>query len=117
MKAMGHNVIFDAAGQKGALNGGSTDMGKLSFCVRVITDNTNLLKGNVTYEVPGFHGAFYIPADGVNHTPEFTGGAGSPESFKRSIYSGAGMAVAGCQVLADDLFASAVKKDFAAVKP
>ena len=73
MKAMGHNVIFDAAGQKGALNGGSTDMGKISFCMRVITDNTNLLKGNVTYEVPGFHGAFYIPADGVNHTPNSPG--------------------------------------------
>ena len=79
--------------------------------------NTNLLIGNVTYEVPGFHGTFYIPADGVNHTPEFTAGAGSREGFKRSIYSGAGMAVVGCQVLEDDLFASAVKKDFAAPNP
>ena len=79
--------------------------------------NLGVLAGNVTYEVPGFHGTFYIPADGVNHTPEFTAGAGSREGFKRSIYSGAGMAVVGCQVLADDLFASAVKGDFEAIKP
>lgn len=69
--------------------------------------------GNVTYEVPGFHGGVYIPVDGVNHTPEFTAGAGSREGFKRSLPSGAGMAVVGCQLLADDSFASAVKADFA----
>lgn len=31
MNAMGHNAIFDAAGQEGGLSGGSTDMGKSDF--------------------------------------------------------------------------------------
>lgn len=94
MNEMGYSTIFDAAGQEGGLSGGSTDM------------------GNVSYEVPGFHGGFYIPADGVNHTPEFTAGAGSEEGFKRSLYCAAGMAVVACQVLADAAFAAKVKTDF-----
>lgn len=94
MNAMGHSTILDAAGQKGGLSGGSTDM------------------GNVSYEVPGFHGGFYIHTDGVNHTPQFTAGAGSEESFKRSLSCAAGMAVVACQVLADETFAAGVKSDF-----
>lgn len=70
------------------------------------------IPGNVSYEVPGFHGGFYIPADGVNHTPQFTAGAGSEEGFRRSLYCAAGMAVVGCRVLTDDDFASAVKVEF-----
>lgn len=68
--------------------------------------------GNVSYEVPGFHGGFYIPADGVNHTPQFTAGAGSEEGFRRALYCAAGMAVVGCQVLTDDDFASKIKLEF-----
>ncbi|CEJ61629.1 hypothetical protein PMG11_10157 [Penicillium brasilianum] len=94
MNAMGHSTIYDAAGQEGGLSGGSTDM------------------GNVSYEVPGFHGSFYIHTDGVNHTPQFTAGAGSEESFKRSLYCAAGMAVVGCRMLAEDEFAATVKSDF-----
>ncbi|KAJ5880793.1 Peptidase M20 domain-containing protein 2 [Penicillium subrubescens] len=94
MRAMGHHTLLDNSEQKGALAGGSTDM------------------GNVSYVVPGFHGVFCIPAKGVNHTPEFTSGAGSPEGFERAIACAAGMAVVGCQVLVDDKFAEAVKKDF-----
>lgn len=94
MNAMGHSTILDAVGQQGGLSGGSTDM------------------GNVSYEVPGFHGGFYIHTDGVNHTPQFTAGAGSIESFKRSLYCAAGMAVVACQVLADETFAAGVKADF-----
>ncbi|KAJ5152610.1 uncharacterized protein N7482_009088 [Penicillium canariense] len=94
MNKMGYKTIYDAVGQEGGLSGGSTDM------------------GNVSYEVPGFHGGFYINADGVNHTPQFTAGAGSEDGFRRSLYCAAGMAVVGCQVLADDAFATAVKSDF-----
>ncbi|KAJ5667710.1 uncharacterized protein N7477_006280 [Penicillium maclennaniae] len=94
MNAMGYSTILDAAGQLGGLSGGSTDM------------------GNVSYEVPGFHGGFYIQTDGVNHTPQFTTGAGSEESFKRSLWCAAGMAVAACQVLTDAAFAAAIKSDF-----
>lgn len=94
MNEMGYSTIYDAGGKEGGLSGGSTDM------------------GNVSYEVPSFHGGFYINADGANHTPQFTTGAGSEESFKRSLYCAAGMAVVGCQMLADDAFAIAVKSDF-----
>ncbi|KAJ6111365.1 hypothetical protein N7523_007426, partial [Penicillium sp. IBT 18751x] len=94
MNAMGYSTILDAAGQQGGLSGGSTDM------------------GNVSYEVPGFHGGFYIQTDGVNHTPQFTTGAGSEESFKRSLCCAAGMAVVACQILTDAAFAAEVKSDF-----
>lgn len=70
------------------------------------------LVGNVTYAVPGFHGMFTIPAEGVNHTPQFTNGAGSPEGYKRSLACAAGMAVVACQILVDDKVAEQVKKDF-----
>lgn len=66
----------------------------------------------MSYAVPGFHGLFCIPTDGVNHTPQFTSGAGSPEAFERSIACAAGMAIVACQILVDDEFAEAVKKDF-----
>ncbi|KAJ5886005.1 uncharacterized protein N7473_008679 [Penicillium subrubescens] len=94
MNEMGYITIYDAAGQEGGLSGGSTDM------------------GNVSYEVPGFHGGFYIQTDGVNHTPQFTAGAGSEEGFQRSLACAAGMAVVGCRVLGDDGFAGAVRDDF-----
>ncbi|KAJ5212525.1 uncharacterized protein N7498_004171 [Penicillium cinerascens] len=94
MRAMGHHTLLDNSEQRDALAGASTDM------------------GNVSYVVPGFHGIFCIPAEGVNHTPEFTSGAGSPEGHKRSIACAAGMAVVACQMLVDDEFAEAVKTDF-----
>ncbi|CAG7924768.1 unnamed protein product [Penicillium olsonii] len=94
MNAMGHNTIFDAAGQDGGLSGGSTDM------------------GNVSYEVPGFHGGFYIHTDGVNHTPQFTAGAGSEEGFRRSLHCAAGMAVVATRALVDKSFATAIQSDF-----
>lgn len=68
--------------------------------------------GNVSYEVPGFHGGFYIHADGVNHTPQFTAGAGSEEGFKRSLHCAAGMAVVACRALVDESFATAINSDF-----
>ncbi|KAJ5151959.1 hypothetical protein N7492_010254 [Penicillium capsulatum] len=94
MRAMGHHTLLDNSCVKSVLDGASTDM------------------GNVTYAVPGFHGLFCIPTDGVNHTPQFTNGAGSPEGHKRSIACAAGMAVVACRVLADAQYADAVKQNF-----
>ncbi|KAJ5939568.1 hypothetical protein N7466_002702 [Penicillium verhagenii] len=94
MRAMGHHTLLDNSQQKGALAGASTDM------------------GNVSYVVPGFHGIFCIPVDGVNHTPQFTKGAGSSEAYERAIACAAGMAVVACQILVDDEFAESVKNDF-----
>ncbi|KAJ5630797.1 uncharacterized protein N7484_010897 [Penicillium longicatenatum] len=94
MRAMGHHTLLDNSEIKGALAGASTDM------------------GNVSYVVPGFHGIFCIPVDGVNHTPGFTKGAGSSEGHERAIACAAGMAVVACQILVDDELAESVKKDF-----
>lgn len=66
----------------------------------------------MSYVVPGFQGGFCIDVEGVNHTPQFTTGAGSVEAFKRSLYCAAGMGVVACQVLIDDKFAASVKSDF-----
>ncbi|KAJ5086461.1 hypothetical protein NUU61_007768 [Penicillium alfredii] len=94
MRALGHHTLLDNSTQSSALDGASTDM------------------GNVSYAVPGFHGLFTIPTEGVNHTPQFTNGAGSPEGHERSIACAAGMATVACQILVDEKFAEAVKKDF-----
>ncbi|KAJ5348498.1 hypothetical protein MYU51_016841 [Penicillium brevicompactum] len=94
MRALGHHTLLDNSTQKSTLAGASTDM------------------GNVSYAVPGFHGIFTIPTDGVNHTPQFTKGAGSEEGYKRALYCAAGMAVVACQILVDDKFAADVKKNF-----
>lgn len=110
MRAMGHHTVFDNAELAGERSGGgSTDMGTFDadFCRFELTG-----LGNVSYAVPGFHGMFAIPVDGVNHTPQFTKGAGSSESHKRSISCAAGMAVVACQILLDDQFAENVKADF-----
>ncbi|GKZ73769.1 hypothetical protein AnigIFM50267_010706 [Aspergillus niger] len=94
LKAMGHHAILDGSNIEGVLNGGSTDM------------------GNVSHAVPGFHAMFAIPTEGVNHTPQFTAGAGSAEAFKRSLACAAGMAVTACRILVDDTFAAQVRSDF-----
>ncbi|PYH48133.1 M20 family metallopeptidase [Aspergillus saccharolyticus JOP 1030-1] len=95
MRAMGHLALFDNTGLKGSITGASTD------------------QGNVSYAVPGFHGIFTIPTDGVNHTPGFTKGAGSLEAYQQGMACAAGMAVVACRVLVDEEFAARVQKDFA----
>lgn len=113
MRAMGHLTLFDNTGQKSAITGASTDQGTY-----FIPGWSSLLgsvligPGNVSYAVPGFHGIFTIPTDGVNHTPGFTQGAGSLEAYQRGMACAAGMAVVACQVLVDDEFAARVQKDF-----
>ncbi|PYI10727.1 amidohydrolase [Aspergillus sclerotiicarbonarius CBS 121057] len=94
MRAMGHHTLLNNAGQASKLTGASTDM------------------GNVSYAIPGFHGLFTIPAEGVNHTPLFTNGAGSLQAHERSLACAAGMAVVACQILVDEEFAKKVKADF-----
>ncbi|KAL5337389.1 hypothetical protein BJX70DRAFT_409282 [Aspergillus crustosus] len=86
-------VVFSVPAQDRS-GGGSTDM------------------GNVSYAVPGFHGIFTIATDGVNHTPQFTAGVGSLESYRRAMHCAAGMAVVACRILDDDSFAEEVKVDF-----
>lgn len=111
MRALGHHTLLDNSTQSSALAGASTDMGLFILHSHLETV-THLHIGNVSYAVPGFHGLFTIPTEGVNHTPQFTNGAGSPEGHERSIACAAGMATVACQILVDEKFAEAVKKDF-----
>ncbi|KAL2841436.1 hypothetical protein BJY01DRAFT_9396 [Aspergillus pseudoustus] len=92
MRAMDHHVVFTVPA--GATGGASTDM------------------GNVSYALPGFHGIFFIPAKGGNHTPGFTEGAGTLEAYKRGIDCATGIAVVACHFLENDEFAKQVKADF-----
>jgi hypothetical protein len=55
---------------------------------------------------------YVIPAKGVNHTNEFTVGAGLPEAHERTIACAAGLAAVACQILVDDSFAEQVQADF-----
>jgi hypothetical protein len=111
MRAMGHRTVLDDSGQRNALAGGSTDMGVYHLPKLYSTLLIQVI-GNISYAVPGFHGLFTIPVEGVNHTPQFTNGAGSAESYKRALACAAGLAVVACQVLVDDKFAEDVKKHF-----
>lgn len=117
MRAMGHHTVMNNAGQSGKLTGASTDMGTSARNLDIyLIDRSYLLTmvniGNVSYAVPGFHGLFTIPTDGVNHTPGFTNGAGTPEAHQRCLACAAGMAVVACQIVTDDDFARRVKEDF-----
>ena len=53
--------------------------------------------GDVTYECPGFHGAFGIETEGGqgNHTLGFAKAAGTDESYRRAVECGKGMAFVG----------------------
>lgn len=116
MRALGSHTVLDDTEYRSTLTGASTDMGiyhiiSLLFAIHLLTD----VLGNITYAVPGFHGLFAIPTDGgVNHTPQFTQGAGSEEGFKRALDCAAGMAVVACRILIDDQFAEDVKRNFEA---
>ncbi|PKS08716.1 hypothetical protein jhhlp_004769 [Lomentospora prolificans] len=71
--------------------------------------------GNVTYECPGFHGAFGIETEQGqgNHTKGFTAAAGTEDSYKRAMDCAKGMAVVGWRVLTDDAFANKVQTEWA----
>ena len=70
--------------------------------------------GNVTYECPGFHGAYGIDTEKGqgNHTRPFADAAGLQKSFDRAVEWGKGMAIVGHRVLADDAFNDEVQKDW-----
>ncbi|KEZ43677.1 Podospora anserina S mat+ genomic DNA chromosome 2, supercontig 2 [Scedosporium apiospermum] len=70
--------------------------------------------GNVTYECPGFHGAFGIdtnPGQG-NHTKGFSAAAGTRDSYRRAMEAAKGMAAVGWKVLTDDVFAEVVEYEW-----
>lgn len=72
--------------------------------------------GNVTYECPGFHGAFGIdtPVGQGNHTKSFAEAAGTQDSFVRAMECAKGMAIVGWKMLTDDVFAEGVQREWVA---
>lgn len=70
--------------------------------------------GNVTYECPGFHGAFGIDTDKGqgNHTKGFAAASGTDDSYQRAIECSKGMAAIGWKVLTDDAFAELVQQEW-----
>ena len=93
----------------------STDMGKHVLCgILYLRRCANTVVGNVTYECPGMHSTFRIPAEAgsSNHTPGFTTAAGTKEALNKAIQHGKGMAVAGWRILQEDDIAAQVRHDF-----
>ena len=93
------------------------DMGLLGDKVAVkpdqpFTASTDM--GNVSQEVPGFHGAFAIPTepDAALHSIKFAASAGTDEAHAAAIKSAKGMAMIAFRVLADDKLAENVRSDF-----
>lgn len=70
--------------------------------------------GNVSHEVPSFHGIFGIPAaEGVTmHNIGFADAARTPEAHERAIQAGKAMAMLAIRILSDDNTAASVKADF-----
>lgn len=70
--------------------------------------------GNVTYECPGFHGAFGIDTEKGqgNHTRPFAEASGLEKSLDRAVEWGKSMALVGYRVLSDDVFHKEVQDDW-----
>ncbi|GAO19432.1 uncharacterized protein UV8b_06231 [Ustilaginoidea virens] len=93
------------------------DMAKLGGNVvckgpRLVVGSTDM--GNVSHEVPGFHGAFGIPADpgAALHSIDFASAAGKPEAHECAMKSAKGMAMLALRVIADHELAARVRLDF-----
>jgi metal-dependent amidase/aminoacylase/carboxypeptidase family protein len=70
--------------------------------------------GNVSYEVPSFHGTFPIPTEpGVSmHHPKFAAHAATDEAHKAAIQCAKGMAMLTLRVLTDAKLREAALNDF-----
>lgn len=70
--------------------------------------------GNVTYECPGFHGAFGIDTERGqgNHTKPFAEAAGLDKSLDRAVEWGKGMALVALRVLLDDSYNDVLQEDW-----
>lgn len=79
---------------------------------RLVVGSTDM--GNVSHEVPGFHGAFGIPADpgAALHSIDFASAAGKPEAHECAMKSAKGMAMLALRVIADHELAARVRLDF-----
>ncbi|KAL6250692.1 hypothetical protein RBB50_002995 [Rhinocladiella similis] len=93
------------------------DMGRLGEKILVKYDESYTAStdmGNVSYEVPSFHGAFPIPTDpGVSqHHPRFAAHAGTDEAHKVAVTCGKGLAMLAIRVLTNPKLVQEARKDF-----
>ena len=92
-------------------NTASTDMGKFCFTTPLrSTDHA----GNVSYEVPSFHGSFPIPTEpGVSiHHPDFAGHAGTDAAHMSAMKCAKGLSMLALRVLTSPKLVEEAKKDF-----
>ncbi|KAG6086434.1 hypothetical protein E4U30_005236 [Claviceps sp. LM220 group G6] len=77
-----------------------------------LTASTDM--GNVSHEMPGFHGAFAIPtgAETSLHSIEFAAAAATPEAHLCALQSAKGMAMLALRVLLEDTVAGDVRRAF-----
>ncbi|KAK6385595.1 hypothetical protein LTS17_001164 [Exophiala oligosperma] len=69
--------------------------------------------GNVTYVVPSIHPTFEIVSPGGSiHTADYAAAARTQDAHDRTLRCGRAMASTALQVLADDDFAAAVRREF-----
>ncbi len=70
--------------------------------------------GNVTYEVPAFHGSFTLPSKPTDlmHASGFQRVAGTDEAHRITVKVAKGMALSAWRILVDDDFAQKMKDDF-----
>ncbi|KEF52027.1 uncharacterized protein A1O9_12017 [Exophiala aquamarina CBS 119918] len=74
--------------------------------------------GNVSHEVPSFHGGFTIPTeDNISpHHPKFAEAAGGDQAHKAAIKCGKGLARLAIRVLSDPSLAESARKEFRTTK-
>jgi metal-dependent amidase/aminoacylase/carboxypeptidase family protein len=70
--------------------------------------------GNVSFEVPSFHGAFPIPTepDVSMHHPKFAAHASTDEAHQAAIRCAKGMALLAVRAVLDPHLAEEARKDF-----
>ncbi|KAF4956263.1 hypothetical protein FSARC_11619 [Fusarium sarcochroum] len=70
--------------------------------------------GNVSYEVPSFHGAFVVPTPSnvACHNPDFAAAAATDEAHSIAIKCAKGLAMLAFRVLVEDEVALSSKADF-----
>lgn len=70
--------------------------------------------GNVSHEVPSFHGGFAIPTeDNISpHHPKFAEAAGGDAAHEAAIKCGKGLAMLAIRALGDSRLVEAAKEEF-----
>ncbi|EEC14165.1 conserved hypothetical protein [Ixodes scapularis] len=72
--------------------------------------------GSVSYVVPLIHPTFRLDTRAVNHTPEFTKVAGSPDSLDRTLTAAKALALTALEVIRDPELLKSIKEEFEATR-